>query len=506
MSLSNLCVEQHKRERTGLQKLLLLGLLGSVGMHAIAFGLGTFGVWQRLTDADSPVIELLVVEPPSEPVEQPADTASATLSNATNDPAPAAAAAGSEVAAAAPVPPPPAEIVEPEPVPEPEPEPEPEPLPETEIESELSEPEKSEETPEEEQTEEEEQTTEEEEETVEPIAAVPNDLDASQLDRLRSFFDRIGGTNPNAAATGGINSTSTSSNGASTDGIENAPGAAGDSQETAANSGSENGSNTSGDGNGQGSGARTIACQNCVEPQYPQSALEAGFEGAPRVQVDINPDGSVRNVTLVESSGNAEVDRAAIQAARNSSFQPIAGGASAPIEYKMTIEGSRSHREAQQQGDRRSIEVPNQEAETRPQTAEGSEQNSGELDANIQDTANSAQDNETETQADPNAVGENAAPATDTADDTPSEAATTEDEAGEATPQPAAESDPEPAAESESQPAAEPESQPAAEPTATEPPTPAVEPKPQPQPASQPATPEPAAESEPQPAPEAESE
>ncbi|MEM6836677.1 MAG: TonB family protein [Cyanobacteria bacterium P01_C01_bin.120] len=501
MSLSNLCVEQHKRERTGLQKLLLLGLLGSVGMHAIAFGLGTFGVWQRLTDADSPVIELLVVEPPSEPVEQPADTASATLSNATNDPAPAAAAAGSEVAAAAPVPPPPAEIVEPEPVPEPEPEPEPEPLPETEIESELSEPEKSEETPEEEQTaEEEEQTAEETEETAEPIAAVPNDLDASQLDRLRSFFDRIGGTNPNAAATGGINSTSTSPNGASTDGTENAPGAAGDSQETAANSGPENGSNTSGDGNGQDSGSRTIACQNCVEPQYPQSALEAGFEGAPRVQVDINPDGSVRNVTLVESSGNAEVDRAAIQAARNSSFQPIAGGASAPIEYKMTIEGSRSHREAQQQGDRRSIEVPNQEAETRPQTAQGSEQNSGELDASTQDTANSAQDNETETQADPNAAGENAAPATDAADDTPSEAATTEDEAGEATPQPAAESDPEPAAE--------PESQPAAEPTATEPPTPAVEPKPQPQPqpASQPATPEPAAESEPQPAPEAESE
>ncbi|MEM9768457.1 MAG: hypothetical protein AAF892_11350, partial [Cyanobacteria bacterium P01_D01_bin.71] len=189
MSLSNLCVEQHERERTGLRKLLLLGLLGSVGLHAIAFGIGAFGLWQRLADAEPPAIELLVMEPPPEPEEPEPDTAPAELSDETNDPAPAAAAANQDVAAAAPAPPPPAEIVEPEPIPE------------TAVESELTEPEESEE--------EETETTEDPEEPPEQVAAVPNELDASQLERLRNFFDRTRGTDPDATATDGAASDGT---------------------------------------------------------------------------------------------------------------------------------------------------------------------------------------------------------------------------------------------------------------------------------------------------------
>ena len=107
-----------------------------------------------------------------------------------------------------------------------------------------------------------------------------------------------------------------------------------------------------------------MACQNCVRPEYPESALESGAEGQPVVSVDINPDGSVRSVTLTRSSGNPAIDQAAIQAARNSRFQPVSGGASVPIEYDLTIEGSRRNREAQRRGERQSVEVPTEPSPT----------------------------------------------------------------------------------------------------------------------------------------------
>lgn len=122
----------------------------------------------------------------------------------------------------------------------------------------------------------------------------------------------------------------------------------------------------SGSGSGQGRGSRTVACQNCVRPSYPQSALDEGAEGQPRVSVDINPDGTVRSVTLTQSSGNAAIDQAAIEAARNSRFQPVAGGARVPIEYDLTIEGSRRNQDARRRGERQSVEVPAPPAATAP--------------------------------------------------------------------------------------------------------------------------------------------
>jgi TonB family protein len=108
-------------------------------------------------------------------------------------------------------------------------------------------------------------------------------------------------------------------------------------------------------GNGQAS--RTVTCQDCQRPAYPESALEAGVEGQPQVTVQINPDGSVASVTLERSSGNAAIDEAAIQAAQRSRFQPIAGGARVPIEYDLSIEGSERHQNAQRRGERHSTTV-----------------------------------------------------------------------------------------------------------------------------------------------------
>ncbi len=57
-----------------------------------------------------------------------------------------------------------------------------------------------------------------------------------------------------------------------------------------------------------------------VEPTYPMRASESGLEGFVTVQFDINPDGSVSNVSVVESSHRL-FETAAIKAARKFRFK-----------------------------------------------------------------------------------------------------------------------------------------------------------------------------------------
>jgi hypothetical protein len=63
MSLSELCREQQLKEQRRLQKLLVLGVLGSIGVHGVAFGLSRLGLWQQPPAADLSAIELIVIEP-----------------------------------------------------------------------------------------------------------------------------------------------------------------------------------------------------------------------------------------------------------------------------------------------------------------------------------------------------------------------------------------------------------------------------------------------------------
>lgn len=313
MSLSNLCIEQHERDQTRLRRLLMLGLLGSVGLHAIAFGLSQLGIWRRPNfDIEAP-IEIIVMEPPAEIVEEPEP---AQLSTETNSPPPPADPRVNE-------PQPPAAPAEPEPL-------DPlEPLEDTQVESQLTLPE------------------------------APTPPDPDRLNNLREYLQRGQQNNPPAPAA---------------------------STETAARTGSGS-ANTAPSNSGSGRGSRTVACRNCVRPQYPRSALEAGAEGQPVVNVQINPDGRVSNVTLIRSSGNAAIDRAAMQAARRSRFEPIEGGASIPIEYDLTIEGSQRNRDARERGERRSVEVAApSEPESTAQTADGTESESPPAAAPTPDT------------------------------------------------------------------------------------------------------------------------
>ena len=91
---------------------------------------------------------------------------------------------------------------------------------------------------------------------------------------------------------------------------------------------------------------RVVKCISCPKPKYPKRALQQGVEGEPKVLITINDNGRVQAVELKRSSGNSEIDRAALEASRRSLFQAIPGGAKVPISYSIVLRGSRKHQKA----------------------------------------------------------------------------------------------------------------------------------------------------------------
>lgn len=61
---------------------------------------------------------------------------------------------------------------------------------------------------------------------------------------------------------------------------------------------------------------------NRVEPVFPPEAMDQGVEGTVIVLITIGPDGVASDVRVWQSSGNAALDRAAIQAAQLSTYAP----------------------------------------------------------------------------------------------------------------------------------------------------------------------------------------
>ena len=59
-----------------------------------------------------------------------------------------------------------------------------------------------------------------------------------------------------------------------------------------------------------------------VEPDYPDLARQQGAVGTVQVKIVLNATGGVTNATVYKSSGNALLDKAAVAAARASSYSP----------------------------------------------------------------------------------------------------------------------------------------------------------------------------------------
>ena len=59
-----------------------------------------------------------------------------------------------------------------------------------------------------------------------------------------------------------------------------------------------------------------------AEPEYPVIAMEQGAYGTAYVQVDLLASGRIAGTSIVGSSGNPQLDRAALAAANRSEFAP----------------------------------------------------------------------------------------------------------------------------------------------------------------------------------------
>ncbi|MBW4664384.1 MAG: TonB family protein [Chroococcus sp. CMT-3BRIN-NPC107] len=115
-----------------------------------------------------------------------------------------------------------------------------------------------------------------------------------------------------------------------------------------------------------------LACRDCSKPKYPNSARRRGVEGTTKIKVDVNDKGNVTNVRVAESSGNSDLDAAAIRAARNWKFNTPNGareGLSAKVDF--AIEGSersRQLRDRRRQATRRKRSSETQNATRTPAT------------------------------------------------------------------------------------------------------------------------------------------
>ncbi|PNS07846.1 energy transducer TonB [Solilutibacter silvestris] len=78
-------------------------------------------------------------------------------------------------------------------------------------------------------------------------------------------------------------------------------------------------------------------------PNYPRTAMQMSREGRVRVKVEIDAEGVPTDSSLVESSGDRDLDRAALQSVRRWRFKPalahgtpVASNATVPIEFKLS--------------------------------------------------------------------------------------------------------------------------------------------------------------------------
>lgn len=93
---------------------------------------------------------------------------------------------------------------------------------------------------------------------------------------------------------------------------------------TGSGSGGGNGSGH-GTGNGNASVAVMPRIVRKVDPTYPAAERNAGITGSGVVRLLVNTDGTVDEVTLVSSSGNANLDQAGINAAYKWRFTSAIG-------------------------------------------------------------------------------------------------------------------------------------------------------------------------------------
>jgi protein TonB len=74
-------------------------------------------------------------------------------------------------------------------------------------------------------------------------------------------------------------------------------------------------------------GVRTrVRYMDPIRPPYPRQARVMGWEGTVMLQVEVKPDGTVGEVSVVKTSGHALLDEAALTAVKGRRFAPAMEG------------------------------------------------------------------------------------------------------------------------------------------------------------------------------------
>jgi TonB family protein len=92
---------------------------------------------------------------------------------------------------------------------------------------------------------------------------------------------------------------------------------------------------------------------NLVQPPYPEAARKAGVEGTSIVEVTIGADGAMVRCSLAASSGNSQLDEAALQAVHVSKFaagtrdgKPVEMKVKIPFRFKLDGDSKGKHTQA----------------------------------------------------------------------------------------------------------------------------------------------------------------
>lgn len=353
MTFSSTVAQQRAQQTSTLKRFVTYSLVGSLAVH----GLGMFLKVSQSTvseDLTPDEITIVVTEPPLEtlpeetPMAPPEPQLPATASTTATNPAPTATVVETPTAP-------------PEEAPVDEPEPQPTPVAELPIEADTEETIADESVPE--------ATSDEPTETVaealEPrdrnLRDLLNDLRQSRPSstNMPTPGREPGGFAPNQFNRPGIGDEETAAVGPTSPGIETNPG-------------TEPGGEDAGDRSPRGSRSREISCQGC-DFDYPDEA--DGAEGQAQVIVETDDQGRVISVTLSRSSGNAALDRAALeQARRRVRLNNAQAGESYPIEIDFVQPDSDAARRARERGDRRSITITEPEPETAAEPTPGATQ------------------------------------------------------------------------------------------------------------------------------------
>jgi TonB family protein len=103
--------------------------------------------------------------------------------------------------------------------------------------------------------------------------------------------------------------------------------------------------------------------ENC-RAKYPDSLRGKNIQGDPKVTFDVDPNGNVSNVRIRKSSGNAELDAAAIEQAKKMRVSPSeAGRKDVPGTVDFQIEGTDYQRQSRERKHQRETEQSAREQE-----------------------------------------------------------------------------------------------------------------------------------------------